>query len=763
LPQLLKPQERITQALILPLISIGLLCLAIYGCENLYKHEKYQRPEWLAGKLYTQLAAAENLTMFAECIRIIGYDTILDVSGSNTIFAPTDEAMEQYLSENQYTSVTDIPEPELEKLVKFHIIQNGWSCEQLQELNEDGWIDPDDPDSEPNAYKRQTILINPTEKYWTKRRGDSEEIVRDSSSSSRYKKVYTRSRKYIPLFFDRLFDIYNLSPEDYSFYFNRSYEPGNTYYAGAKIIQADIFAENGFIHIIDKVVKPMLNAREMLDRELPGESYRMILDMIYKDPDFESNRQMTSDQAEARAGGVFDTLYDLSFPKLPFDIHEELTGQDYSLFKHVYLYHNGIYVPTDDAFQAFLDEIVTSRSGYPHWPDFQSVPDPVKDIILRSFFTNNPVYQKDFQKGFNDFENNKIFINEADIIRKEFGSNSTFLGMSEAVVPRALSSVTGPVYLRPEYSTFMYALEYTGLRKDLSRHWRNFCFFPIPDRVLEEDSSLVIEWINVSQNDYKFKSWNRDEEAFVTLSSGQLRTMIRNQVGISVPSGSVNKEFIKTLGGAYIIWNSVENTVQGSRPSTIGYGGTEKIICHPVPLKEPADNGKVWSANSWFNHANTEMWLALWEYSEFFKLLEKSGLYDTRFYDLTFINRGSNYTVFVPSDQALINCRADTLSKKDLAAFLKYHFVKGNLIFTDNKLPSKAYVTTRKDETSTPFSTHFSSLNIRTAPNIIEILDTAGIAFCHIPEKDETTNIMVSTDGRLNAVIHEIDTVLIKQ
>jgi len=325
--------------------------------------------------------------------------------------------MEQYLSENQYTSVTDIPEPELEKLVKFHIIQNGWSCEQLQELNEDGWIDPDDPDSEPNAYKRQTILINPTEKYWTKRRGDSEEIVRDSSSSSRYKKVYTRSRKYIPLFFDRLFDIYNLSPEDYSFYFNRSYEPGNTYYAGAKIIQADIFAENGFIHIIDKVVKPMLNAREMLDRELPGESYRMILDMIYKDPDFESNRQMTSDQAEARAGGVFDTLYDLSFPKLPFDIHEELTGQDYSLFKHVYLYHNGIYVPTDDAFQAFLDEIVTSRSGYPHWPDFQSVPDPVKDIILRSFFTNNPVYQKDFQKGFNDFENNKIFINEADIER----------------------------------------------------------------------------------------------------------------------------------------------------------------------------------------------------------------------------------------------------------------------------------------------------------------------------------------------------------
>lgn len=739
------------------------MCILLPSCEDLTDQDKYKKPEWLAGKLYTQISAEENLTRFAECIRIIGYDTILDFSGSNTIFAPSDAAMEQYLSENQYASLTDIPKPELKNLVRFHIIQDAWSREQLQELNDGGWIDPDDPNSEPNAYKRQTILKYPTEKYWTKNIRDSEIIVTDSSISSRYRKVYTRSRKYIPLFFDRLFDVYNLSLEDYSFYFNRTYEPGNIYYAGAKIIVADIFAENGFIHIIDRVVSPMLNAKEMLERELPGESYRMILDLIYQDPVFKWNRDKTLNQPEALLEEAFDTLYDLAFPKLPFDIHEELTGPAYSQFNYPYVYHNGMYVPTDDAFQSFLDEVVTIRSGYPHWSDFSSAPDPVKDIITKSFFTRSAVYLKDIRNGFNDSENNRILIDEADIIRKEFGSNSTFLGMTKAVVPRAFSSVTGPVFLRPDYSTFMYALEYTGLYQDLSKHWRNVSFFPIPDQVLVMDSSLLIEWKGAEQTSYSFRSYDRIKEVMITMNRGTIRTWLRNQVGISLPTGSANKEFIRTLGGNYIIWNHSENTVQGSRPSTFGNGGLEKIICHPVPLEEPTDNGKVWSTNSWFKHSHSSMWHVLRNYTELMNLLEQSGLYVPKYYDFPFINKWSIYTIFVPSDHALINYRADTLSKKDLAAFLKYHFVVGDFIFTDNKLASGEYETARKDETSTPFSTHFSTLNIRPGPDFIEILDTAGIPFCYIPENNETTNIMVTMDGWVNAVIHEIDTVLIKQ
>ena len=43
-------------------------------------------------------------------------------------------------------------------------------------------------------------------------------------------------------------------------------QSGRMYFAnGAEIVNADIFAENGFIHIIDRVVEPLKNAFQILN------------------------------------------------------------------------------------------------------------------------------------------------------------------------------------------------------------------------------------------------------------------------------------------------------------------------------------------------------------------------------------------------------------------------------------------------------------------------------------------------------------------
>ena len=81
-----------------PKLLILLLALAgmfLKGCVDIYDQEKYQKPDWLAGKLYTQVAEQENLSQFAECLKILGFDTILDVSGIFTIFAPSDDDIAQ--------------------------------------------------------------------------------------------------------------------------------------------------------------------------------------------------------------------------------------------------------------------------------------------------------------------------------------------------------------------------------------------------------------------------------------------------------------------------------------------------------------------------------------------------------------------------------------------------------------------------------------------------------------------------------------------
>ena len=227
-------------------------------CAEFNEPEKFKRPDWLPGKLYTAVSLQGNLTLFAECLRRTGLDTILNVSGCWTVFAPTNAAMQQFLSENQYASISDIPLAELEKITKFHIIQNPWTLEQLQSLSSDGWRTDYNLNRSSFAYKRQTILKNPVEKYWIKKINNKDRIVMDSTISNGYKKVFVQSRKYVPVFYDEYMDINDLSSEDFRFYFDRDYEYGNVYYAGAKILQADIFAENGFVHIIDRVVSPML-------------------------------------------------------------------------------------------------------------------------------------------------------------------------------------------------------------------------------------------------------------------------------------------------------------------------------------------------------------------------------------------------------------------------------------------------------------------------------------------------------------------------
>ena len=70
-----------------------------------------------------------------------------------------------------------------------------------------------------------------------------------------------------------------------------------------------------------------MNAKELLERELPGETYKLFLDLIYQNyPEFQPNEAATNSQSAVRFGGIVDTLWDLSFSDLAFDIHEELTG-----------------------------------------------------------------------------------------------------------------------------------------------------------------------------------------------------------------------------------------------------------------------------------------------------------------------------------------------------------------------------------------------------------------------------------------------------
>ncbi len=580
--------------MLLVVILFGLLA----SCKNLNEQDIYKRPDWLPGKLYTTVSVQENLTMFTECLRLTGLDKILDVSGSWSVFAPTDEAMKQFLSENKYASISAIPLDELERITEFHIIQNPWSLGQLQSLGAYGWRTGVTENPNSYAYKRETMLRNPVEKYWIKRENKKEMIVIDSTVSDGYKMVYVQSRKYVPIFYDDYFNKNSLSPKDYSFYFDRVYEPGNVYYAGAKILKADILAENGFVHIIDRVVNPMLNAKELLDKEIPGETYKLFLEMVYwYYPNFEPNNTATFNQPGAREGNLIDTLWDLNYAGLAFDLQKErIININQTLVKH-----NGLFAPTDDAFKEFIDGTLTVKSGFPHWRDYQSLPSDVAEFIISPHLKANPIYPstQQYREIFN--KENRFHQKEESIIKKEFGSNCTFIGLNTYIPDRVFTSVTGPVFCRPSYSIFRRAMIYSGTLDAIANNKGKLYFFPIPDYALMADSTLMLNWINKDENNYNFKVLNRLTRQVETLSSGAVKNWILNQVGTSTTNGSGDKEIIRTLGGKYITWDQSDNTIRGTLPCTFGYKGDIVKTCSPFPMEESADNGKTLSVGYWFN------------------------------------------------------------------------------------------------------------------------------------------------------------------
>jgi uncharacterized surface protein with fasciclin (FAS1) repeats len=582
------------------LLLSGILFILFVGCDKWSNHDKYTRPDWLAGKLYTSVSVQKNLSMFSECLRLTGLDTIIDVSGSWTIFAPTDEAVRQYLVENKYSGVSDIPKKELEKITKFHIIQNPWSLDQLKNLGVNGWKTIDDANSNPYAYKRETILKNPNEKYWIKRENKKEIIVLDSTISDGYKRVFTLSRKYAPIFYDEYLTTNGITPEDYKFYFNRVYEPGNVYYAGAKVIQANILAENGFVHIVDRVVDPMLNGKERLEKEMPGESYKLFLDMVYwYYPNFEPNMTATNNQPTVKLGAIDDTLWDLNYATLAFNLQKER----FDIINQTLIRHNGLIAPTDDTFRQFIDGTLTIKSGFPHWNDYKSLPIDVVDLIVAQNFKSSPLYPStsQYQKIFKGA--NRFHQNEANIIRKDFGSNCTFIGLNSYIPDRVFTSVTGPVFCRPIFSIFRRAMIYSGAYDAIANYKGKLYFFPITDYTLLADSSMLLNWIDEAKNSYNFMAYNRTMHKMEGLSSSTIRNWILNQVGTS-SSTNGTKEIIKTLGGKIITWDHSNNTIQGTFPGTFGYKGDIVVPNSPFPLDEPTDNGKSLTVKCWFNFGN---------------------------------------------------------------------------------------------------------------------------------------------------------------
>jgi uncharacterized surface protein with fasciclin (FAS1) repeats len=748
--------------------KILLLIMVVSGflssCRDKFEHlEKYQHPEWLEGKLYTQIASDPDLSSFAQCLVDVGYDSIIDKSGTYTAFAPTNEAFDAYLSENSYSSIEDIPFEDKSKLVKFNLLQMPWSMEQLQGLSAEGWINEDDlSNDKPYAFKRETLLKNDNKSYHVdvaKYGGRFYETIVPEAQSNETRIVYANSRKYAPMFFDSYLSAAKLKGDDYSFYFDRSYEPGSFYFAGGKVVGDEIYAENGFAYKVDKVITPLLSAEELMEAGNGSDSYSNFLNLIHSNSYFNKNVVATREQEGADLGLEVDELFNLSYPGLGFDIHQEVIHSPLLTIE----YHNGIVVPTNNAFNEFVDNVLT---GPGRRDNFSEVPEFVKHIIVRSHMSELPIYLNDITDGFFNSEGDYITIDQSKIVQKSFGSNSTFIGVNEMITPKAFSSVSGPMYLDPGFLTYLAALDFSRLLRALKDERSYFLLFAISDSMLMIDESLELEWRGYRNESYYLRSYDYSEEKRVIRPRNEISDLMYSQIGIEPIVGLARIEFIETMDGHHIVINNMDNTITGGEASTFGYMGDSTIVVNHKRLEGDFYNGDVYEINGWLEFPLLKTHRILFN-TKFMELLIRAGLAGE--YEFKFTNPTERYTIFLPSDQALIDAQVDTLSIPDLKDFLQYHILKNELIFTDGKKQGGLYKTMSKKKYDSGYVYQF--MNIEPGIDEISILKLNGDLYYKITEEVGVTNIIgnkvknYSFDGNesytTGAVIHEIDTVLV--
>jgi uncharacterized surface protein with fasciclin (FAS1) repeats len=754
------------------LLFLALAITVIISCgKDLENSEKYARPDWLAGKLFDQIKTRPELSLFSQCLEITGYDTIINTSGSYTVFAPDNDAFTLYFQEHPgYTSVNDIPVDELLRIVKFQIVQNPWSTEQLRSLDVYGWIDSTDLENdEPKGYKRETLLREKDQKYGVKYLEGSILAIVDTLESDWYRKQATDSRKYAPVFYKEYFDIYDLNSNDFSFYFGRPFDdPKDIYYVNGKILTRDIFAENGFIHIIDRVVEPLKNTYQLLDTKNDKISYGKFLDLVDMFPSFTYNNLRTKAQPGADLGYTVDSLFDITFPELAFNITNEKTkapSGTQGLPENVTIrYQHGIIAPTDQAFDEFINLYI---AGPGRWGSLKQSPLFIKRIMANSSMSTNVVYPSDFVKGFTNGENDNVKVDEATIIQQEYGSTCSFIGVNKMIVPRAFISITGPIYLQRGYSTVMYAIENSGLLPPLKKAATSYSLYVESDKELAVDSSLSYDPI---KKIFSVFQTTGDQVTKIPLSTGDVRTLILNQTGTEIPTGIARKEFIRNLAGNYLVINNETNEVKGTAATTFGYQGVPTQV-FPVQISTDADNGITFNIKNWFNFTTADLFSKIQgSYPYFHNLLKKAGLTNDKLYTYKFISENEFYTIFIPTEAALTAYRVDTMTVPTLKKFLMFHFIQGDLIFTDGNKSEGYYETTRIDEKSTTYTTYYTKIHMNPDIDNIHILDNSGSDYVSVPES-ETSNIMTSKvmgtgqevfpNVSTNAVIHGIDKVLL--
>ena len=98
-------------------LLIAVLFMA-YSCNN----DDDNTTESQSTTITSIASASGDLSILVAALQRAGLDTTLDTAGSFTVFAPTNTAFENFLADNNFNALEDIPLDVLTQVLLYHVI-----------------------------------------------------------------------------------------------------------------------------------------------------------------------------------------------------------------------------------------------------------------------------------------------------------------------------------------------------------------------------------------------------------------------------------------------------------------------------------------------------------------------------------------------------------------------------------------------------------------------------------------------------------------
>lgn len=717
------------------------------SCSQDVFDEYYARPESLEAPIYQQLETRGNFKNLTALVQKAGYKDILNKAGYWTMMAPNDEAFTKFFQEKGFSDVTKVDSITAAKIVKFALIYNAFREEKLSDYQSSkGWVVD-------NAFRRRTAFYDG---YQTKIVDGVPTVTLGANRNGNWY-AGDNNNKYVTYFTNEYFASKNLSSYDFN-YFYPSAEYTGFNVLNSKVVEADIIAENGVIHEIDKVNLPLLNIDQYLEEDSAkgtASKYSLFRKVIEDNLiTYVFNQTATTNYSNytGKSDKVYIKFYDATLAISPNNENylkvEDNDGQA-DAFTMI--------VPENTAFQNFITTVLLKN-----YTALEKLPRYIFQDLVNAHMVQGAVWPSLKGNFLNGLKEDLRFDFNSNIIDKKVLSNGFFYGSNIVQKSNLFYSVYTSAYLDPKYS-FATRLfnDGSGYREMISNINQKFTIFLPSDVILR---SLGYEY-DTTHSYWVYVSPVNGASISGTNARNRLLRLFYNCI-VLTPNGELNNiattsGTIRTgdndLPGEYIKWSNNKVYAAGNVAS-----GTAVNITG----KEVQANGIAYYVDNLPQYSEELQGLVIkrlaasnTQFNSFYQYLLNSSIYNSTTGKIEGVDLGTSYTFIVPNTAAIAkavtegvlpaNPATKVQGERDLIAdFIRYHIISNKTASNDGNVIG-LYETLRK--------------NNQGDKTYVEINSTsATLSFKDNSGTNPTANFILASSNNLadRSLIHLVDNYL---